>query len=125
MTAFSSAAAAGGLLAACDDAPAQATQIAAAEPTPDPSAKLYPVMRNLRYRLDRDLTAEDVATTYNNYYEFGSSKNIWQKAQDLPIRPETDRLGPERPVHPLTAATIEDRSVGIEEEDRPRKIRRR
>ncbi len=79
----------GGLLAACDDAPAQATQLAASDAAgmPDPSAKLYPVQRNMRYRLDRDLTAEDVATTYNNYYEFGSSKNIWQKAQALPIRP--------------------------------------
>ena len=79
----------GGLLTACDDAPAQATQLAAADEAakPDPSAKLYPVQRNLRYRLDRDLTAEKFATTYNNYYEFGSSKNIWQKAQNLPIRP--------------------------------------
>jgi sulfoxide reductase catalytic subunit YedY len=79
----------GGLLAACDDGSAQATQLAAVDMTPDPSAKLYPVPRNERYRLDRDLTAEDVATTYNNYYEFGSSKNIWQKAQALPIRPWT------------------------------------
>jgi len=79
----------GGLLAACDDSPAQATQIAAADPTPDPSASLYPVMRNLRYRLDRDVTDEDISTTYNNYYEFGSSKNVWQKAQALPIRPWT------------------------------------
>ncbi len=79
----------GGLLTACDDAPAQATQLAAGEAAamPDPSAKLYPVQRNMRYRLDRDLTAEKDATSYNNYYEFGSSKNIWQKAQALPIRP--------------------------------------
>ena len=82
----------GGLLAACDEAPAQATQVAAADETPDPSAKLYPVQRNLRYRLDRDVTDEEVATTYNNYYEFGSSKNIWQKAQALPIRPWTVRI---------------------------------
>ena len=77
----------GGLLAACDDAPAQ--QVAAADTTPDPSAGLYPVQRNLRYRLDRDVTDEALATTYNNYYEFGSSKNIWPKAQVLPIRPWT------------------------------------
>ncbi len=77
------------LLAACDE-PAEIKVANAAEQTgADPSAKLYPVARNLRYRLDRDLSAEKDATTYNNYYEFGSSKNIWQKAQALPIRPWT------------------------------------
>jgi sulfoxide reductase catalytic subunit YedY len=55
----------------------------------DPSAKLYPVDRNERYTLDRPLTDEGLATTYNNYYEFGSSKNVWQKAQELPLRPWT------------------------------------
>ncbi|HJS33728.1 MAG TPA: molybdopterin-dependent oxidoreductase, partial [Alphaproteobacteria bacterium] len=53
----------------------------------DPSAGLYPAARNMRYRLDRDITDEKVATTYNNFYEFGSSKNIWQAAQRLPLRP--------------------------------------
>ena len=62
---------------------------AGAAETEDPSAELYPVQRNLRYRLDRDLTDEDLATSYNNYYEFGSSKNIKAKAQKLPIRPWT------------------------------------
>ena len=55
----------------------------------DPSAHLYPVERNPRYLLDRDLTDEDVANKYNNFYEFGSHKSIWQAAQDLPIRPWT------------------------------------
>jgi sulfoxide reductase catalytic subunit YedY len=82
-----------GLLAACDDSQAESsapaeTQLAAAV-EPDPSAHLYPVSRNLRYRLDRDVTPEDLATTYNNYYEFGSSKNIHKKAQKLPLRPWT------------------------------------
>ena len=71
-----------GVLAACDDVPA-----AQAQGDGDPSAKLYPVARNERYTLDRPITDETLATTYNNYYEFGSSKNIWQKAQELPIRP--------------------------------------
>ena len=86
------------LLAACDEAPertaraardVRANQLAAAGASDavDPSAHLYPVPRNLRYRLDRELTLEKDATTYNNYYEFGSSKNIWEKAQALPIRP--------------------------------------
>jgi sulfoxide reductase catalytic subunit YedY len=55
----------------------------------DPSTSLYPVANNSSYTAgaDRVLTAEDTATTYTNYYEFGSSKNIWRKAQKLPIRP--------------------------------------
>jgi sulfoxide reductase catalytic subunit YedY len=43
--------------------------------------------RNLRYRLDREISPAELATTYNNYYEFGSSKTIWKNAQALPIRP--------------------------------------
>lgn len=53
----------------------------------DPSAALYPVPRNPRYELDRALTAEELATSYNNFYEFGSSKDIVDSAQSLPIRP--------------------------------------
>ncbi len=53
----------------------------------DPSTELYPVMRNLRYRLNREITPAELVTTYNNYYEFGSSKTIWKKAQALAIRP--------------------------------------
>jgi len=87
---------AGGLLAACDDEPAQAAG-AAPEATSeaeggDPSTGLYPVARNEAYTLDRPITDEGLATTYNNYYEFGSSKNIWQKAQALPVRPWTIAL---------------------------------
>lgn len=53
----------------------------------DPSAGLYPVTRNEAFRLDRELTPEADATTYNNYYEFGTSKDIRRAAQALPIRP--------------------------------------
>ena len=55
----------------------------------DPTAGLYPVSRNLRYRVERELTSEDDATTYNNFYEYGSHKNIWRAAQALEIRPWT------------------------------------
>lgn len=74
-----------GLLSGCKDEGMQA--MAAVEE--DPSAGLYPVKRNMAYRLDREITDAELATTYNNYYEFGSSKNIWRYAQDLPIRPWT------------------------------------
>ena len=53
----------------------------------DPSAGLYPANRNEAYTLDRDITPEKIATTYNNFYEFGSHKNIWRAAQKLNTRP--------------------------------------
>jgi len=56
-------------------------------PEPDPTADLYPVRRNEAYALDRPVTDERQATTYNNFYEFGSHKQIWRAAQRLPIRP--------------------------------------
>jgi sulfoxide reductase catalytic subunit YedY len=55
----------------------------------DPSAGLYPVAQNPRYKLDRELTAESDATSWNNYYEFGSSKDVKDEAEALPIRPWT------------------------------------
>jgi len=58
----------------------------------DPSAALYPVSRNARYSLDRPLSDERLVTTYNNFYEFGSHKQIWQAAQSLPLRPWTVTL---------------------------------
>jgi sulfoxide reductase catalytic subunit YedY len=73
-------------------AAALAGQAAAQDKSADPSAKLYPFMQNLRYRLDRPVTAEDLATTYNNFYEFGSQKNIHRDAQKLPLRPWTVKI---------------------------------
>ena len=73
-------------------APEEAQLAAAQAPVADPSSGLYPAMRNMRYRLDREITDEKVSTTYNNFYEFGSSKNIWQAAQKLPIRPWEIRI---------------------------------
>jgi sulfoxide reductase catalytic subunit YedY len=55
----------------------------------DPSAKYYPAKRNDTYKLDRAITPEALVTSYNNYYEFGSSKDIASDAQALPIRPWT------------------------------------
>ncbi|MBD3882686.1 protein-methionine-sulfoxide reductase catalytic subunit MsrP [Phormidium tenue FACHB-886] len=34
---------------------------------------------------DRPLTNQTIAATYNNFYEYGGSKNIWQNAQNLPL----------------------------------------
>jgi len=69
------------MLAGCDDGTANI------KAEMDPSASLYPVPRNERYKIERPLTEESLVTSYNNYYEFGSSKNILRKAQALPLRP--------------------------------------
>jgi sulfoxide reductase catalytic subunit YedY len=81
--------AASGLMGACDS---EVNDAQAAAPEADPSAKLYPVMPNPRYRLDRPLTDEKVAATYNNFYEFGSHKYISQEAQKLKLRPWEVRI---------------------------------
>jgi sulfoxide reductase catalytic subunit YedY len=72
------------LVAGCDDNPAIVTR---EPPEPDPTASLYPVARDPLFTLDRPVTPEKLVTTYNNYYEFGSSKSVWDKAQALPLRP--------------------------------------
>ncbi len=56
---------------------------------PDPTADLYPAKRNDTYKLDRPVTDEKEVTTYNNFYEFGSEKEIYEDAQALKIRPWT------------------------------------
>ncbi len=55
----------------------------------DPSAPLYPFARNPRYKVTRALTSEKDATTYNNFYEFGSHKQISEASQALSVRPWT------------------------------------
>jgi sulfoxide reductase catalytic subunit YedY len=79
------------MLAACDSkTEAQAdAQASAAPAAADPSAALYPFKRNEAYKLDRDVTAEDWSTHYNNFYEFSSGKDLAAEAQALPIRPWT------------------------------------
>ena len=69
-----------------------APQTAALPPEDDPSTGLYPAERNPRYTLDRPLTDEKLATTYNNFYEFGSQKSIASAAQELKIRPWTIKI---------------------------------
>jgi sulfoxide reductase catalytic subunit YedY len=50
--------------------------LAAAAPAPNP-----------KYVAGRDITPEKYSTTYNNYYEFSESKNLWEAAQVLKQRP--------------------------------------
>jgi len=78
----------------------------AARAADDPSAGLDPVMRNPRYVAERELTPEADATTYNNFYEFGSHKSISQAAQALKLRPWTITFD---------GMVEEERTVGIDD----------
>jgi sulfoxide reductase catalytic subunit YedY len=53
---------------------------------------LPPAMRNTRYAPGRDISPEGDVTTFNNYYEFGTSKSISRPAQRLPQRPWTVKV---------------------------------
>ncbi len=50
-------------------------------------SSFYPPITNNFYKVGRDLTKESLATTYTNFYEFGSSKNIWRRASQLKTDP--------------------------------------
>ncbi len=81
----------------------------------DPTKDLYPAKRNEKYVLDRPLTDEKINGSYNNFYEYGTSKNITVAAQQLRIRPWTVKIDGlvEKPFD----IGIDDliRKVGIEE----------
>jgi sulfoxide reductase catalytic subunit YedY len=78
--------AAGGLLTL---APPLLVDKARAAADENPAAKLFPVPRNPRYKVERPITLAELTSTYNNFFEFGSSKRISDAAQALKIRPWT------------------------------------
>src|SRR5687767_7388850 len=82
---------------------------------PDPTADLYPAKRVEKYVLDRPITDEKINTNYNNFYEFGTSKNVTAAAESLRIRPWTVKL--DGMVEKEQTIGIDDliRKVGIEE----------
>jgi sulfoxide reductase catalytic subunit YedY len=47
----------------------------------------YPPKANSLYKVKRAITKESLATSYTNFYEFGSSKNIWRRAAKLKTSP--------------------------------------
>ena len=66
----------------------------------------YPFPRNPRYTVARPLSAERDVTTYNNFYEFASVKNIWKAAQRLRTDGWTVKIG----------GAVEERvELGVEE----------
>jgi methionine sulfoxide reductase catalytic subunit len=58
----------------------------------DPTAAFYPARRNEAFKLDRDLTPENINANFNNFYEFGSSKRVAAAAQALKHRPWDIRI---------------------------------
>jgi sulfoxide reductase catalytic subunit YedY len=84
-------AAAGASLAATALSPAAAMAQRVAD-APDPSAALYPFKHNDKYVLDRDITPEQTNINYNNFYEYGTSKDVAKAAQQLRVRPWTIKI---------------------------------
>jgi sulfoxide reductase catalytic subunit YedY len=76
---------------------------------------LPPAMRNTRYQPERALTGEREPVTYNNFYEFGSDKGIWNLAQKMPTRPWTIKV--DGMVEQAAEFDVDDliRRIGIEE----------
>jgi len=67
-------------------------RVMAQDKAADPSAGLYPTKRNDKYGVPTPMTTERLATTYNNFYEFGTDKSIWREAQKLEVRPWTIKV---------------------------------
>ncbi|WP_395666210.1 protein-methionine-sulfoxide reductase catalytic subunit MsrP [Methylocella sp.] len=59
---------------------------------PDPTRDLYPARRNEAYRLDRPVTPQEINAHYNNFYEFGMTKDVSVPVQALRTRPWTLRV---------------------------------
>lgn len=76
----------------------------------------YPVNRNERYSVDRPMTAEAVAASYNNFYEFTTTKEeVWKLAWRLQTEPWKIDVGGE--IHRPRTFDIDDlvKSMPLEE----------
>lgn len=85
------------LAAAAVAGPAQAQLSELFGPSRPPNAMLalspLSAARNAKYEAGRAITEERQAITYNNYYEFGLSKNVYGAAQALVVEPWTIEIG--------------------------------
>ena len=81
----------------------------------DKTLDLYPAKRNPAFTLDRPLTEERVAATYNNFYEFGGTKAIYWASKRMETRPW--QVSVEGLVHKPKVYDIDDliRSMPLEE----------
>jgi len=61
---------------------------------PKPMPPYYPAEGNSKYPVDRPITTEEVAASYNNFYEFTTDKErVWKLAQELDIDPWKVKVG--------------------------------
>lgn len=72
----------------------------------DQTLDLYPAKLNESYKIDRDITPGEIAGQYNNFYEFGSHKQIARAAESLRTRPWTVTID---------GLVEKEREVGIDE----------
>ncbi|HUI20238.1 MAG TPA: protein-methionine-sulfoxide reductase catalytic subunit MsrP [Methylocella sp.] len=63
-----------------------------AEEIKAPLQPLYPAKRNETFVLDREVTPERINAHYNNFYEFGMTKDIAAAAEALKTRPWTLKI---------------------------------
>jgi sulfoxide reductase catalytic subunit YedY len=59
----------------------------------EPAVVRYPATRNRGLSIDLPVTPEDLASSYNNFYEFGPDKRVAARAQSLTIDPWTIEIG--------------------------------
>ena len=80
-----------GIFPACGPAP-DAAKIGAQEHPPAP--ELYPAKQNSRFSLDRPVTEEAYAASYNNFYEFSTLKgSVYKKSARLRTYPWQVTIG--------------------------------
>jgi sulfoxide reductase catalytic subunit YedY len=82
---------------------------------PIPTMDLYPGKRDEKFTLERPITDEKINGNYNNFYEYGTSKNIAAASQQLKVRPWTVKF--DGLVEKPSETGIDDlvRKLGVEE----------
>ncbi|MDA0746531.1 MAG: protein-methionine-sulfoxide reductase catalytic subunit MsrP [bacterium] len=77
---------AGVVLGCADPQAPEAKPVVEVKKISEPPSGVYPAKRNEKWKLDREVTPEDVAGSYNNFYEFTTDK---ERVKDLVDRFET------------------------------------
>jgi sulfoxide reductase catalytic subunit YedY len=63
----------------------EVSDVASTIPKPRPP---YPASSNAKYKVDHPITKEEIAASYNNFYEFTTTKDeVWKVAEKFETRP--------------------------------------